>query len=80
MLIVVAALLFPLAPAGVVPVVVVAVAAPPGIQQCSKVEFRQTHLAECNQQGNPFLIGGSGGGDGGLIGALGRALHSLTGL
>lgn len=82
--IVVVALL--LSPLSIIPqVAVVAVAVPPGLVQqqlCTRPEYRKTHLAECNQQESPFLVGGGGGGggdDGGLIGGITRAIHNLTG-
>lgn len=82
-------LLCPLSPAVVAPFAVVAVAVPPGLVQqqlCTRPEYRKTHLAECNQQESPFLVGGGGGGgngggvdgdDGGLIGGITRTLHRL---
>lgn len=55
-------------------------AAPPGlITQCSKVEYRQQHLAQCDQQQAPALGAGSGGGGGGS-GLLGGILHTIGGL
>lgn len=48
------------------------------ITQCSKVEYRQAHLAQCNMQQAPgFGVGGGGGGGGGLLGGL---LGGLGGL
>lgn len=51
----------------------------PTPQLCSRPDYRQVHLAECNQPHTPGGIpGGPGGGspDGGLLGGL---LGGLTG-
>jgi hypothetical protein len=46
------------------------------IVKCSRVEYRQAHLAECNAVPSGYGRGGRGGGDGGLLGGL---LGGLTG-
>lgn len=38
------------------------------IANCSKTQYRQTHLAQCNQV--PNQRGGGGGGGGGILGGL----------
>lgn len=56
---------------------------PPTIQNCSRPDFRQLHLSECNsgyRQNNPFLVGGGTSGGGGLIGAIRGLIHDATGL
>ena len=51
------------------------VSAPPSlVTQCSKVEYRQDHLAECNSQDAPGFGVGGGNQGGGLIGGL---LHAV---
>lgn len=50
------------------------------ITQCSKTDYRQAHLAQCNQQPAPGIgVGGGGGGSGGG-GLLGGLLGGLGGL
>lgn len=49
----------------------------PTPQLCSRPDYRQLHLAECNQPHTPGGIPGGGGSpDGGLLGGL---LGGLTG-
>lgn len=43
-------------------------APPPSITDCSKPEYRQDHLALCNQ--TPRTGGGGGGSGGGILGDL----------
>jgi hypothetical protein len=66
-----------------VPLVAIALAAPPGlVQKCSDPQFRQDHLSECNLQGDPFLLGGGGGaaGGGGILGGILGHIPGLGGL
>lgn len=46
------------------------------INECSRVEYRQTHLQECNLQPSPFLLGG-GGGPCGLLCHIGGLLGHI---
>lgn len=49
--------------------------------QCEQPTFARVNPGLCSSPFPDFNVppGGGGGGDGGIIGAIGRALHGLTG-
>lgn len=63
--------------------VVVLILGPQNVpEQCDQIVFERANPGLCTASGGPFgqfPNGGTGGGDGGLLGGLGRIVHRLTG-